>query len=110
MDINNAINQLQQSSADFMENYCVVNGNIWRITSMPSLIICGNNSIVKTNGMPYAIKLEVDGEFTWMASYRRNPIVLLLELLWTRLTYQYGLSTGIFGDELFDEGLVLVFQ
>ena len=31
MDINNAINQLQQSSADFMENYCVVNGNIWRM-------------------------------------------------------------------------------
>ena len=31
MDINNAINQLQQSSADFMENNCVVNGNIWQI-------------------------------------------------------------------------------
>jgi hypothetical protein len=26
MDINNAINQLQQSSADLMEHYCVING------------------------------------------------------------------------------------
>ena len=37
MDINNAINQLQQSSADFMENYCVINGNIWRIDQIEKM-------------------------------------------------------------------------
>ena len=36
MDINNAINQLQQSSADFMENNCVVNGNSWPGSYGPS--------------------------------------------------------------------------
>ena len=81
-------------------------GKGYGITSLPNLIICGNNSIVKTNGMPYAISVEapIDG-FVWLASYRRNPIVLLLELLWTRLTYSYRLSTSIFGDELYDEAL-----
>ena len=37
MDINNAINQLQQSSADFMENYCAINGNIWRIDQIEKM-------------------------------------------------------------------------
>lgn len=76
------------------------------ITSLPNLIICGNNSIVKTNGMPYA--LEVDGyddEYCWLASYRKKPIIILLELLWTRLTYHYELSTTVFGDEVSEEAL-----
>ena len=76
------------------------------ITSLPNLIICGNNAIVKTNGMPYAIKLDgFDDEYCWLASYRRKPMVLLLELLWTRLTYHYNLSTSVFGDELNEEAL-----
>lgn len=81
-------------------------GQGFGITSLPNLIICGNNSIIKTNGMPYALSVEAptDG-FIWLASYRRNPIVLLLELLWTRLTYSYHLSSSIFGDELYDEAL-----
>lgn len=76
------------------------------ITSLPNLIICGSNSIVKANGMPYALKLdEFDKEYCWLASYRRKPMVILLELLWTRLTYHYNLPTSIFGDEVSEEAI-----
>ena len=37
MDISNIIGQLQQSSADFMENYCVINGNVWRIDQIENM-------------------------------------------------------------------------
>lgn len=71
----------------------------------PNLIIAGAYSLIKTNGMPYSAKLmNVEG-FCWLASYRRNPILLLLELLWTRLSYQYDLPSDVFGDELQNESL-----
>lgn len=52
--------------------------------------------------------LVVEGldEYCWIASYRRNPLILFLELLWTRLTYFYNLSTRIFGNELQEEALI----
>ena len=73
--------------------------------SFPNLIICGNYSIVKTNGFPYAIRMDAIREFPWMASYRRNPILIFLELLWTRLREQFNLPNSIFGDEIQDESL-----
>lgn len=71
--------------------------------SFPNLIIAGNNAIVKTNGMPYILDLEGTDDFCWLASYRRNPMVLFLELLWTRLTCQHGLLSNVFGDEMYNE-------
>lgn len=74
-------------------------------SSFPNLIVAGNNAIIKTNGMPYAISFENTDEYCWMASYRENPFILFLELLWSRLTYFYGLSTSVFGNELSNEAL-----
>ena len=74
-------------------------------TSLPNLIISGKNSIIKTNGMPYAIVFNVHDEFCWIASYRRTPLVLFLELLWTRLTYYYDVPIDVFGSSLTIEGL-----
>lgn len=73
--------------------------------SFPSLIVAGDNSLIKTNGMPYSLHLQGVEEYCWMASYRKNPIVLLLELLWTRLSYQYDLPSIVFGDEIYNESL-----
>ena len=67
--------------------------------SFPNLIISGDNAIIKTNGMPYGINIFGTEDYCWLASYRENPILLFLELLWTRLTYHYGLSPKIFGNE-----------
>ena len=73
-------------------------------TSLPNLVIAGENSLIKTNGMPYAITTDTN-EYCWIASYRCKPLLLLLELLWTRLTYKFAISSSIFGDNLKIENL-----
>jgi hypothetical protein len=71
------------------------------IGSFPSLIICGNNSIIKNNGMPYFRPFNYNNPFYWHISVSSNktPIVHLLEVIWTRLSYKYDLSSSIFGDD-----------
>ena len=73
--------------------------------SLPNLIVAGDNSIVKTNGMPYSIVFDEIDEYCWMASYRRDPLILFMELLWTRLTYYYDISSDVFGEGVRLEGL-----
>lgn len=74
--------------------------------SLPNLIISKENSLIKTNGMPYSITFNGGNEYCWIASYRRNPLLIFLELLWTRLTYMYDISTNIFGFNLIEEALI----
>lgn len=68
--------------------------------SLPNLMICGNSSIVKMNGMPYAAKFS-DQDFYWhlLASSHKNPFYYLLQILWTRLSYMFKLPLDIFGDD-----------
>jgi hypothetical protein len=49
--------------------------------------------------MPYNGPI-VDGKWVFYASAPENPIYYLLELLWTRLHYKFGLSQKIFGEDL----------
>lgn len=74
--------------------------------SLPNLIIAKENSLIKTNGMPYSITFNGENEYCWIASYRRNPLLIFLELLWTRLTYMYDVSANIFGLDLIEEALI----
>ncbi len=67
--------------------------------SLPNLIICGENTLVKTNGLPYAIALESD-EWLLYASYNRKPLYLFLEIIWTKLSSMFGISSDIFGDDI----------
>lgn len=68
--------------------------------SLPSLIICGNNTIVKNNGMPYGESFTKE-EHYWPIYFtsRKSPINHLLEIIWTRISYKFGLSPQIFGDD-----------
>lgn len=50
--------------------------------------------------MPFAAKLLKDNYWPVYASYSIEPIRLILELIWTRLSYKYGLSSIIFGEDL----------
>ncbi len=56
------------------------------LMSLPSLVVCRSNSVLKLNGMPYCDRLH-DHEGWWniMASNAENPTRLLLELLWTKI-------------------------
>ena len=69
--------------------------------SLPNLIISDTFSIVKLNGMPYSVPIK-DNKKYWhiLASYSGNPLVLLLELLWTKLTYHFGFMIPGFSNDL----------
>jgi hypothetical protein len=58
---------------------------------MPTLVICGQNSVVKLNGQPYSAILDDEGFWPMMAANSENPIRLLMEQLWTKMvtTFQH---------------------
>lgn len=68
--------------------------------SFPNLLICGDNTIVKNNGMPMGIPLS-DTEFYFhvLTSSPGKAMYHLLEMIWTRLSYKFDLSSDIFGDD-----------
>jgi hypothetical protein len=65
---------------------------------LPQLIISGNYSLVKANGRPYSAPL-VAGEWPFMFSTPVNPLVIMLELIWTRLDYLFKIGNP-WGDDL----------
>lgn len=68
-------------------------------TSLPDLIISGNNAIVKLIGMPYAARVS-DNAWPVLGSIRSNASLALLEVLWYRLSTRFGLSSSMFGEDL----------
>lgn len=66
--------------------------------NFPSLILCKESSIIKLNGMPYAARVNADDKWALCASYGKDPMLILLELIWTRLIYKHNLSNSVFGD------------
>lgn len=68
--------------------------------SFPDLIISGNNTIIKNIGMPFGIPWASQS-FYWLlfSSWHSKPSYFLLELIWTRLSYKFGISSQIFGDD-----------
>lgn len=88
---------------------------------LPNLIVCDKYSLVKLNGMPYGLPIADSREklyaaygiynlpdeapvkgnlWVLCASYAHNPMILLLELIWTRLTYSKRLSSSVYGLDL----------
>ena len=56
---------------------------------LPNLIVCRKNALLKMNGHPYIVPELDDGEWSLFGSTREAPMVLLLELLWTRLGNEF---------------------
>jgi hypothetical protein len=70
----------------------------------PDLIINEGVSILKGKAMPYVGPM-IDGQWAFYFSNSSNPIIHLLEMIWTRLSYRYDLSADIFGEDLVVDGL-----
>ncbi|MDJ1505017.1 DUF6602 domain-containing protein [Xanthocytophaga agilis] len=72
--------------------------------NFPDLILNNQFSLVKANCLPYAGRMT---EYQWpfFLSSSENPLLKLLEIIWTRLSYKYKLSSEIFGDDLELEGM-----
>jgi hypothetical protein len=58
-------------------------------SSLPSLIISGKSSIIRFNGHPYYHKLQ-QGRLLFYASSSEDPLLLLLNLLLTKISYVYA--------------------
>jgi Domain of unknown function (DUF6602) len=71
--------------------------------SFPQLIISGDFSLVKANGFPYTPNL-IDDMWPFLLSGRANPVLLMLELIWSRLDFLYKLG-GLWDDDLVQESL-----
>lgn len=93
------INYLDKSVSNNKE------GRGYGATNFPNLIICDEASIVKLNGMPYAVRTNKNDKWALYASYPKNPMLILLELIWTRLSYKYDLSSDIFGNDFTIENI-----
>ena len=69
--------------------------------SLPSLIVCGDSSLLKLNGMPYGAPVDpIEKSWPFYGSRSSRSIQLFLELLWTRLSYYHGYFSSVFGDDL----------
>lgn len=62
--------------------------------SFPQLMIGGDYSLVKMNGLPYVGSL-IDGMWPILASTSHNPLRLLLELVFTKLDSQYNTTLAL---------------
>lgn len=68
--------------------------------NFPNLIINGDFTMLKNNGMPFGTPLLDDNSWAFYNTTAENPIKYLLEILWTRLSYKYELDSDIFGEDL----------
>jgi hypothetical protein len=66
----------------------------------PDLVVCGNSSLVKLDAMPYIGFLDNNDFWNFYGSSIDNPLLLLLEIIWTRLSYKYNIDSKIFGEDL----------
>ncbi len=74
-------------------------------TSFPQLMISGNYSLIKLNGQPYMGRRD-DNRWCFYASARSNPVLMLLEFLWTRLSRLGILQEDIWGKDLTKQNLI----
>lgn len=68
--------------------------------NFPNLIICDKNSLIKTNGIPFAHPIDEENWWPFYVSSYDNPVYFLLEVIWTRLHYMFGITSEIFGEDL----------
>lgn len=66
---------------------------------LPHLIACGNYSLVKANGHPYLSPMRGD-VWDFYLSMSGNPLLVLLELVWTRLRQMGRVRSDVWGEDL----------
>ncbi|MEM6554383.1 MAG: DUF6602 domain-containing protein [Pseudomonadota bacterium] len=67
--------------------------------SIPHLITANGNSLVKMTGHPYLGLIDEEERWPIVGSTKTSPLLLLLEIIWTRLSYIES-HPEVFGDDL----------
>ena len=70
------------------------------VSNFPQLMISGDYTLAKINGEPYVPALNGDREWTFYMSTALNPLMLVLEYVWTRLDRLFGLPDEVWGEDL----------
>lgn len=69
------------------------------VGSFPQLIVSGAYSMVKANGHPFSVPLVDEDWWPFYFSTAVNPVLMILELIWTRLNQLFDLG-DMWGDDL----------
>lgn len=77
---------LRKGFIDFVEG---TSPNGWGPCTFPSLIMCRDNALVKLNGLPYCSPATVDGCWSLIASCNKNPLRILIEMIWTKICNRF---------------------
>lgn len=75
--------------------------NGYEPSNFPDLIICNNNSVIKTNGIPFGIPFLIDETWPFYCSANKAPILIMIQMIWHRLYCRFGLSKDYFNAETF---------
>jgi hypothetical protein len=78
---------LREGFLKFLEGHSGQSG--YAGSSLPSLIVCGQNSIIKTNGQPFYAG-PWNGEFLCFSSSSESPILWILNLILTKISHLYA--------------------
>jgi hypothetical protein len=81
---------LREAFLDILEEHVGVQ-NKFGVPNLPSLILASEFSLVKANGLPYICK-QSDNTWITIASVRRNPARMLLEIIWTKIGQNLGIE------------------
>ena len=76
---------LREGLVNFIEKQPFGSG--YGVTSFPQLIIGGKFSLIKANGRPYLTPMR-EGYWDFMLSSKAEPILLMLEVIWTKLAQE----------------------
>jgi hypothetical protein len=97
---------LRESFVDFLTAH-ISSGPVpgFGVPDIPSLVCCGSHCLVKCNGMPFSSPIQADGFWPVICSTSWNPLDLLLQIIWTRLTYDNKLPASLFDDDVYLEPL-----
>jgi len=74
-------------------------------SSFPHLVISGKFSLVKANGQPFLIRSS-DNRWPFLGSARCNPLILVLELIWTKIVRMRILQGDVWGDDLIQQNII----
>lgn len=70
------------------------------LLGLPNLIVCGEYSLIKSNGMPFTAITDSENrdKFIYYTSYKEHSLKIFLELLLTRIADRYNICIDLLAD------------
>lgn len=89
---------LRAKFIDMLEKH--IGERTFSILGLPNLIVCGEYSLIKTNGMPFTAITDSENsdKFVYYASYKEHSLKIFLELLLTRISDRYDIGIDLLSD------------